>query len=144
MTPGRRHFLPHAAALALVLTFVAGSALHAENKLVERTVKGASGRDIRLGIYVNVGPNCQSGPLPSIRLRDPPQHGKVTVREAKVRATNYKKCLALEVPGFVAFYRSQSNFSGIDELTLTVEFPNGRTELQKIRVDLTGNANREL
>src|SRR5262245_44304662 len=35
--------------------------------------------------------------------------------------TNYKQCLALEVPGCIAFYRSRPDFSGVDELTLEVK-----------------------
>jgi hypothetical protein len=45
-----------------------------------------------------VKPNCTSGPLPTIRLIGPPEHGKVSVKKVNVNATNYKQCLALEVP----------------------------------------------
>jgi hypothetical protein len=31
------------------------------------------------------------------------------VKKAQVSATNYKQCLALEVPAFVAFYRSRAD-----------------------------------
>jgi hypothetical protein len=33
-------------------------------------------------------------------------------------ATNYKQCLALEVPGFVAFYKSKPDFAGVDSATI--------------------------
>ena len=39
-------------------------------------------------------------------------------------ATNYKQCLALDVPGYVAFYKSQPDFSGNDVFVLEVKFPN--------------------
>jgi hypothetical protein len=101
---------------------------------VDRAARGPADKDIRIGLYVNVQPDCTSGPLPTIRLSTPPAHGKVTVKSAKVKATNYKQCLALEVPGFVAFYRSAPGFSGSDVAVLEVKFPNGRTEVQKITV----------
>jgi hypothetical protein len=103
-------------------------------RAVERTAKGPAGRDIRVGIYVNVRPDCSSGPLPSIRLAAHPHNGKVTVKRAKVTATNYKQCLALQVPAFVAIYRSKPAFDGMDQMTLEVSYPNGRTEIQKIKV----------
>jgi len=56
------------------------------------------------------------------------------VKKAKVSATNFKQCLALEVPGYVAFYQSRPDFAGVDALTLEVKFPGGRTEIQKITV----------
>ena len=71
-------------------------------------------------------PDCTSGPLPSIQLTSAPENGKVTVKKATVTATNYKQCLALQVPGFLALYRSRADFVGVDALTLEVKFPGGQ------------------
>jgi hypothetical protein len=106
---------------------------------VDRTASGQAGKDIRVGVYVNVRPDCTSGPLPAIRLSVAPEHGSVTVKKASVSATNYKQCLALQVQGFVAFYRSRPDFRGIDVLNLEIKFPGGRTEIQRISVNI-GNA----
>ena len=65
-----------------------------------------------------------------------PANGSITIKQAKVRATNYKQCLALEVPGFVAFYQSKPNFSGTDLAVIEVKYPHGRTELQRITVNV--------
>ena len=70
----------------------------ASSQLVERTVTALPNRDTQIGIYVNVRPDCSSGPLPTIRLASPPSSGNVVVKNGKVKATNYKACLALEVP----------------------------------------------
>ena len=53
-------------------------------------------------------------------------------------ATNYKQCMALEVPGFIAFYRSKADFSGTDVVMLEVKYPQGRTEIQRITVKVGG------
>lgn len=96
-----------------------------------------------VGVYVNVKPGCTSGPLPSIQLTSPPEHGKVTVKRGKVTATNYKQCLALEVPAFIAFYRSRSDFAGVDVITLSMKYPGGKTEVQRISVTVgTGGSGR--
>ncbi|WGD49494.1 hypothetical protein QA641_28160 [Bradyrhizobium sp. CB1650] len=104
---------------------------------VERTIKSAPNKDTRIGVYINVLPDCTSGPLPTIRLVNAPASGKVTVKSAKVKATNYKSCLALEVPAYVAFYKSQPDFIGDDVLTIEVKYAGGRTEIQKITVNVT-------
>jgi hypothetical protein len=101
---------------------------------VERAAKGPPGANIRVGLYLNVKPDCTSGDLPAIRLLAPPANGTVTIKRGKVTATNYKQCLALEVPGFIAFYKSKPNFSGIDSATIEVRYPAGRTEIQHIRI----------
>ncbi|WP_316162935.1 hypothetical protein [Bradyrhizobium sp. SZCCHNRI20481] len=103
---------------------------------VERNAKGVAGKPIQVGIYLNVQPDCSSGPLPSIRLLTAPGNGTVTIKRGKVSATNYKQCLALEVPGFIAFYQSKADFAGTDTVTLEVKFPQGRTEVQRIMINV--------
>ena len=104
---------------------------------VERAFKGQADKDVLVGRYINVQPDCTSGPLPTIRLSDPPANGRVVVKRAKIGLTNYKQCLALQVPGLVAFYRSRAGFSGPDKLSLEVKFSDGRTEIQRITVTVS-------
>ena len=96
--------------------------------------RAQSGKDVRIGVYINVRPDCTSGPLSAIKLNTPPANGTVTVRKGNVTATNYKQCLALQVPAFVAIYRSKTDFSGVDALELEVKFPNGRVEIRSLRL----------
>ena len=107
-------------------------------QFVERSIKALPNRDTQIGVYLNVLPDCTSGPLPTIRLASPPAAGKVVVKTAKAKATNYKACLALEVPAYVAFYKSPPDFLGDDVLTIEVKYSGGRTEIQKITVNVNG------
>ena len=122
--------------LAGLLGASATTALAQASTTVERTAKGATAKSIEVGLYLNVKPDCTSGTLPGIRLVEPPANGTVTIKQAKVRATNYKQCLALEVPAFIAFYQSKPDFSGIDKVVIEVKYPEGRTELQRITVNV--------
>lgn len=122
------------AAIGIAALLVSTAVASAQSRTVERTAKGPPAKDIRVGVYLNVQPDCSSGVLPSIRLIAPPANGTVNVKRGKVTATNYKQCMALEVPGFIALYRSKANFVGTDTLTLEVKYPHGRTEVQKITV----------
>jgi hypothetical protein len=129
----RRSFVAAGAVMALALMIIGAAA---QERVVQRTVKGATGKDVQVGAYINVQPDCSSGLLPTIRLATPPAHGNVTVKKAKVNATNYKQCLALEVPGYVAFYRSAPGFVGEDAFTIEVKFPSGRSEVQQITISV--------
>jgi hypothetical protein len=120
--------------IALVVACLTSAS--AQVQTVNRTVSGQPDTDIRVGVYVSIRPDCTSGPLPSIQLMSPPENGKVTVKKAKVTATNYKQCLALEVPAFVAVYRSRADFVGVDVLTLEVKFPGGKTQVQRISISV--------
>ena len=120
--------------LVAVLSIGCGTPGSGQVQTVNRTANGSPGTDIRVGVYVNIKPDCTSGPLPSIQLISAPENGKVTVKQGKVTATNYKQCLAVEVPAFIAFYRSRPDFAGVDVFTLGLKFPGGKTELQRISV----------
>jgi hypothetical protein len=114
----------------------ATAALAQEPTTVERTAKGPAAKSIQVGLFLNVQPDCTSGPLPAIRMVAPPANGFITIKQAKVRATNYKQCLALEVPGFIAFYQSKPDFAGTDMVIIEVKYPQGRTELQHITINV--------
>jgi hypothetical protein len=103
---------------------------------VERSAKGPAAKSIQVGLFLNVQPDCTSGPLPAIRMVEAPANGSITIKQAKVRATNYKQCLALEVPGFIAFYQSKPDFVGTDIVVIEIKYPEGRTELQRITVNV--------
>ena len=125
--------------VAIVLATATTSAIaEGQSQVVERSVKSVPNKDTRIGVYINVRPDCTSGPLPTIRLVSPPASGKVVLKSGRVKATNYKACLALEVPAYVAFYKSPPDFVGNDFLTIEVKYAGGRTEIQKITVTVSG------
>lgn len=125
-------------AVVILAGLASSASAQEQSRTVERTVKSVPNKDTQIGVYLNVQPDCTSGPLPTIRLVSPPASGKVVVKSAKVKATNYKACLALEVPAYVAFYKSPADFLGNDVITIEVKYAGGRTEIQKITVNVTG------
>lgn len=132
-----RHIFHPAFAAAAILFAASGPLAFAQNETtVERSAKGLPARDIQVGVYLNVLPDCTSGTLPAIRLLTPPANGTINIKRGKVSATNYKQCLALEVPGFIAFYKSKPDFLGVDTVTIEVKYPAGRTEIQRISVTI--------
>ena len=120
------------AALLLMLAAPAGA-----QNAVEHQLKAAPGKETRVGVYADIRPDCTSGPLPAIRLVVPPAHGAVNVKRGRLKLTNYKQCLATDVPVFVAFYRAQETFSGTDEFTLEVSYPSGHKQTQRFRVNVS-------
>jgi hypothetical protein len=123
----------------------AASQAPAQNPLqgpfVDRDVRAMPGSDVRVGIYTSIKQDCTSGPLPAIRLVTPPAHGTITVKRATLKATNFKQCLATDVPAFVAFYRAVQDFNGTDEFVLEVKFSGGRKQTQHFRVSVSNTPN---
>jgi hypothetical protein len=79
------HCLWSAVATLVVACITSASA---QGQSVNRTASGQPDIDIRVGVYVNVRPDCTSGPLPSIQLTSPPENG--------------------------SFYRLRADFVGVD------------------------------
>lgn len=123
-------------ALLAVTVVPALSQSQAEPQTVERSAKARAGKAARIGVYLNVKPDCTSGPLPTIRLATAPANGTVVVRKANMSGTNYKKCLSLQVPALVAIYLSRANFSGVDILDLEVRYESGRVQIHRFKIEV--------
>jgi hypothetical protein len=117
------------------------SAVYSQDNSTDREIKAAPGREMRVGIYSSIRPDCTAGPLPAIRLAVAPEHGTVTVRRAMLKATNVKQCLAVEVPAFVAFYRASQDFKNDDRFELEVSFAAGGKQIQRFHVNISNTPN---
>jgi hypothetical protein len=106
----------------------------AQSSPLDRRFKGKSGHDINVGVFASMKSDCTPGTLPIVRLTQPPLHGKIVLKKGRLRATNFKQCLATDLPAFVALYRSAADFVGQDILTLEVIGTNGKTQFQRITI----------
>ncbi len=125
------------AAAALLCLWAHG--IRAQTVTLDRQLKAMPGHDVRVGIFTSIRPDCTSGPLPAIRLAAAPAHGTVTVKRATFKATNFKQCLATEVPAFVAFYHAAADFTGDDAFDLEITFAPSRKEIQHIRISVSND-----
>jgi hypothetical protein len=90
---------------------------------IERSISVVSGKPDRVGVYVNIKPDCTSGPLPVLRVAEPPHNGQIVVELVNIRITNVGSCLGTEAPGFIASYESQPGFQGDDKVIIEIKFP---------------------
>jgi hypothetical protein len=121
--------------LCLLMLICAADAL-AQVPTIQRNFKGKPGSDINVGIFASVHKNCTPAALPAIRVVSPPGHGKVTVKQGHLRATNLPQCLAVDVPAFVAIYHSDKDYLGQDTFTLEVVNSGGKAQQQTVTVTL--------
>ncbi len=135
-----RIWIPALAALAIAIAVPAG-AQQPEPRRVEQQVKGEPGKTLRIAVFASAKPDCTSGPLPIIRMAEPPTSGQVTIRSGKVRVTNHKTCLAAEFPAFVAFYKPKPDFAGTDAVTLEVKNEQGTiVQIRKINITIVAKS----
>jgi hypothetical protein len=106
-------------------------------RTIERTVAAEAGKAARIGVYINLKPDCTSGALPILRLTESPQGGRVVIKRAKIQVTNAGACLSTEAPGYVAFYQSRPDFSGADKVAIEIKLPDRDTvRVQKITINV--------
>jgi hypothetical protein len=107
---------------------------------IERTVAAETGKETRIGVYLNLKPDCTSGALPILRLTHAPQGGRVLIKRSKIQVTNAGACLSAEAPGYVAFYQSRPDFSGADKIAIEIKLPDRDTvRVQKITINVRAN-----
>jgi hypothetical protein len=131
--------MPRRLAVGFLLCACASN-VYGQTTSLDREIKATPGREVRVGIYTSMRPDCTAGPLPAVRLSVAPEHGSVTVRRATLKATNVKQCLAAELPAFVAFYRPKADSAADDRFELEVSFAAGRKQIQRFHVTISTGA----
>jgi hypothetical protein len=91
----------------------------------------ASGRPLLLYQAYATNPNCTSAGTVVVRVAQPPDHGRVNIRQTGVfprfPESNLRNvCNRRRVPGVEATYVSQRGYIGSDFTVLEVLFPAGR------------------
>ena len=111
----------------------AGAAL-AQSDSAFRSAEVVAGKQERLGVYGNVGKDCTSGPLPTIRVVTPPKHGELNVRSGKLKAGRISRCPKLEATARGVFYKANAAFKGTDEIAYEVRSVSGKVESHTVRI----------
>lgn len=109
-----------------VVCLLASLAAATAQVTIHRKASAKPGQEIRIGVFANLRADCTAGPLPTISLSKAPSNGNVRVSLTKVRLTNHKNCLAIEVPGYVATYKSKDGFAGEDRVELDLKSADGK------------------
>jgi hypothetical protein len=91
----------------------------------------ASGRPLMLYQAYATNPDCTSAGTVVVRVAQPPEHGRVTIRQTGVfprfaELNPRSVCNRRRVPGIQATYVSQRGYIGSDFIVLEALFPAGR------------------
>ena len=123
------HRLQPAAAFALACTLVVPvTGALAQTNSAYRSTDAFAGKPHRLGVYGNVQKDCTSGPLPTVRVVTPPQHGELNVRGGKLKAGRISRCPKLEPTAQGVFYKPNPTYKGSDEVSYEVKSASGKVE----------------
>lgn len=126
-----------AACLAACSAAVAGSGC----AWAQTTYNVVAGHEVRVNWGVAINPDCRSSGQVVMRVTQPHQHGRVTIRSGGVfpnfPASNVRNvCNTRRVPGVEAYYRPEPGYLGFDSVGFETIFPSGdyRTYTANIQV----------
>ncbi len=106
----------------------------AQSNSAHRSTDVVAGKQHRLGAYGNVQKDCTPGPLPSIRIVTPPKHGELNVRTGKLKAGRVSRCPNLEPTALGVFYKANSTYKGVDQVSYEVKSASGKVESHTVRI----------
>ncbi|WP_052003608.1 hypothetical protein [Microvirga sp. BSC39] len=106
----------------------------AQSNSAFRSAEVAAGKQERLGVYGNVGKDCTSGPLPTIRVLTAPKNGELNVRSGKLKAGRITRCPKLEATAQGIFYKAKTAYKGTDEVAYEVRSASGKVESHTVRI----------
>lgn len=99
-----------------------------------------SGHRERVGRAWHINPDCSTAGAPTIRIVEPPAHGKLTLVAEREVLTDAKgrfaKCNSLKLPVIGYYYQSIAGYSGSDRFTLRVSFGNGKVSDSIINIQV--------
>jgi hypothetical protein len=92
--------------------------------------KGRSGRDILLGTYLTLEPECRIGPAPALDVPDPARNGSIVTRPMainlrEVPGARPRGCVGTSPSGLGLFYRADRRFKGEETITYRLTYPDG-------------------
>ena len=131
-------------AAAFFLCLPAASAQTAQVPQIERRLIAKPEAMTKIGSYASLRSNCTAGPLPAVRLLEPPAHGRVIVRLLHVNVTNLRQCLFAKLPALIAFYKPAQGYTGTDVVMLQITTESGKTQVQKITIDVTNKSAKDI
>jgi hypothetical protein len=110
-------------AIAAACAVVTSGAAHAQRYV-------PSGQSVKLTFVAAVNPDCSPAGMPTVRVTQGPQHGRVNLVRGRdfvyFQPSNIRSvCNQRRVSGIGIHYQSQRGYTGYDAVGLEVFFPTG-------------------
>lgn len=125
---------------AFLLSFIVCSIpASAQSAVYQKVVE--HGKDVSLGFYASVNPDCTSRGYASAAVTNPPQGGRVLSTHASdfatFVATNPRSaCNRRRLQGTKVWYRASPSFIGTDSFQLQIIRANGDISLYNIQIQV--------
>jgi hypothetical protein len=101
----------------------------------------AAGEKLRVEFLYAIEPDCSSMGATSVRVLEPPQHGRLIVENGQ-GFTSFEKdnqrygCNTRRSDGTFVFYQPEAGYAGADAVTLDIIFPTGQASKRRYAIDV--------
>lgn len=107
----------------------------------QTTINVVAGHQVQVRWAYSVNPDCTSYGQIVVRITQPPQHGRVVIRNGRgfpnfPSSSKFYVCNTRRVPGVAAFYQPEPGYAGFDSVGFETIYPNGdyRQDTKNIQV----------
>jgi hypothetical protein len=107
----------------------------------QATINVVAGHQVQVRWAYSVNPDCSSAGQIVVRITQPPQHGRVVIRNGRnfpnfPNSSKFYVCNTRRVPGVEAFYQSEPGYTGFDSVGFETIYPNGayRQDTKNVQV----------
>jgi hypothetical protein len=108
---------------------------------IELTRVVAAGQKLLLTFLATINPDCSSIGQSTVRITEPPEHGKLTIENGQ-GFTSFPKdnqrydCNTRKSDGVLVFYEPGSGYTGTDSITVYIIFPTGTTSTRHYSMEV--------
>ena len=107
----------------------------------QSAINVVAGHQVQVRWAYSLNPDCSSAGQIVVRITQPPQHGRVVIRNGRgfpnfPSSSNFSTCNTRRVAGIAAYYQPESGYVGFDSVGFETIYPNGsyRQDTKNIQV----------
>jgi hypothetical protein len=120
--------------VGLSISWVAPVAL-AETTANYMSIEATADKPVQVSYHASAHrSNCTPGALPTIRVKEPPKSGVLSIRKAMLTTSKVAGCPPIKTPAQVVFYQARQGYAGPDHLTYEVTSENGEVTTYDVTV----------
>lgn len=105
------------------------------------SIEATSAKPVRISYHASAHKtNCTPAPLPTIRVKQSPKWGILTVRKGILTSDKITGCQPMKIPAQVVFYQARAGYAGPDHLTYEVISENGEAVTYDVSITVKEEA----
>lgn len=106
-------------------------------------IEATPGKPVQVSYHASAHKNCTPAALPTVRVKEPPKWGILTIRKAILTTAKVAGCPPIKTPAQVVFYLARRGYEGPDHVKYEVTSENGEVAAYDVTITVKAPPKRE-